>query len=377
MTFVANLLLFTHTLRRVGLAISLEQSLECALALELVDLGQREQVYYATRSLLVKRKEEIGIFDLVFNRFWQRAQSVANGQKMPIAPRHNIPLEQERATIVTLMAQRARQADPELDVADRAGRGSNAELLQRKAFSQMTPEELETVKRLIEQLHWQVSQRTTRRRTPDRRGEFLHIRPMLRAAAKQQGVVLKLHWQTRKVKRRPLVILADISGSMEKYARLLLQFAYSLTHGLGNVESFVFGTRLSHITPQLRLRNIDRAISEAAGNVQDWAGGTRIGESLRRFNVAWSRRVLRRGAIVLILSDGCDCGEVAILKQAMRYLQHRCYRLIWLNPLAGDPRYQPLVAGMAAALPFVDDFLPIHNLQSLQQLAQKLAAARA
>jgi uncharacterized protein with von Willebrand factor type A (vWA) domain len=160
---------------------------------------------------------------------------------------------------------------------------------------------------------------------------------------------------------------------MEKYTRLLLQFAYSVSRGLGQVECFVFGTRLSRITPQLRTKNIDRALNEVAENVFDWSGGTRIGESLHAFNRQWSKRVLRRGAIVLIISDGWERGDVSTLRQEMRYLQHRCYRLIWLNPLLGQTTYQPLVEGMAAALPFIDDFLPIHNLQSLEALGEHLA----
>jgi uncharacterized protein with von Willebrand factor type A (vWA) domain len=138
------------------------------------------------------------------------------------------------------------------------------------------------------------------------------------------------------------------------------------------VESFVFGTRLSRITNQIAVRNIDVALRDAGSTVLDWSGGTRIGDCLQRFNIEWSRRVLHRGAIVLIISDGCDCGDIETLRRSLRFLAHRCHRLIWLNPLAGDPRYQPLAAGMAAALPFIDDFMPIHNLQSLHQLSQRL-----
>jgi uncharacterized protein with von Willebrand factor type A (vWA) domain len=159
---------------------------------------------------------------------------------------------------------------------------------------------------------------------------------------------------------------------MEKYSRLMLQFFYSVTHRFRNVESFVFGTRLTRLTGQLRLRNIDRAIEGAGSEVVDWSGGTRIGDSLKTFNRQWGRRVLHRGAIVIIISDGWDRGDVSLLRQEMRSLNRRCYRLIWLNPLLGTQGYQPLVAGMTAALPFVDDFLPIHNLQSLLFLSAYL-----
>ncbi len=183
---------------------------------------------------------------------------------------------------------------------------------------------------------------------------------------------MRLYWQRRKRKQRPLVLIADISGSMEKYARLLLQFAYSVARSLRHVECFVFGTRLTRITNQLRLRNIDRAVDEAAHEVIDWAGGTRIGQSLRIFNQRWSRRVLGRGAVVLIISDGWEQGEPGLLARELRYIQHRCYRLIWLNPLLGRDSYRPLVSGMSAALSSIDDFLPIHNLSSLAALAQQI-----
>ena len=178
----------------------------------------------------------------------------------------------------------------------------------------------------------------------------------------------------KKIKQRPVVLIADISGSMEKYSRLILQFFYSLTHSLQRTESFVFGTRLSRITNELRLRNIDRALYEAGQEVVDWAGGTRIGDSLGVFNRRWGKRVLRRGAIVVVVSDGWERGDPGDLRREMRYLQHRCHRLIWLNPHLGHPAYEPLVEGMSAALPFIDEFLPIHNFHSLEQLAERLGA---
>ncbi len=372
--FLSNLLLFTDTLRRAGVSISLNQTIDLAQALELVDLGQRAQVYHAARCILISRKEDLALFDKLFNLFWRTPEPESNTElkKMPIAPRHDPP-KRAQLSLATLMAERARPGDPEVDLADKSGSFSAVEILQTKTFSRLTPGELETIKKLIQTMRWRVSQRQTRRRIPDRQGDRLNLRRVLRSCAKHGGVPLQLTWQSRKFKVRPVVILADISGSMEKYTRLLLQFAYSVTRGLGQVECFVFGTRLTRITPQLRTKNIDRALNEVAESVFDWSGGTRIGQSLAAFNRHWSKRVLRRGAIVLIISDGWERGDVSALRQEMRYLQHRCHRLIWLNPLLGQSGYQPLVEGMAAALPFIDDFLPIHNLQSLEALGQHLA----
>ncbi len=371
--FLSNLLFFVEALRRVGITVSLQQTLDVSQALTWIDLGNRDQVYHTARSLLVNRQEDLRLFDYVFNLFW-RAPSQngqGKGQKMPIAPRHNVA-QHKRPSIVTLMAQKARQADPEVEAADKSGSFSTIEILQQKSFSEMTPEELDAIKRLIQAMQWRVSMRQTRRYAPDAKGARLNMRRVLRSCVKHGGTPLKLSWKTQVIKPRPIVVLADISGSMEKYTRLLLQFYYSLTHSRTEVESFLFGTRLTRITTQLKLRNIDRAVTDAAQQVVDWSGGTRIGDSLRAFNRQWSRRVLRRGAIVLIISDGWERGDVTTLQQEMRYLQHRCHRLIWLNPLLGNVAYQPLVEGMAAALPYIDDFLPIHNLQSLEDLNKYL-----
>ena len=372
--FLSNCLLFTRALRQAGLPIGLDQSLAFAQALEWIDLGAREQVYHTARSLLVSRYEHLRLFDTIFNRFWrplgesERRQQ----QKMPRAPRHK-PREQP-FSIVTYMAAKAGLSDPEVDVSDKSGTASMVEVLQRKEFSQMTPEELERIKRLIQQMRWRISLRETRRRHRHRRGDLLHMRAIVRDAAQHNGRITRLFRQRRKVKQRPLVIIADISGSMEKYARLLLQFLYSVAHSLAQVECFVFGTRLTRITSQLKVRNIDQAIDQASREVVDWAGGTRIGESLRVFNRHWSRRVLGRGAVTLLISDGWEQGDPALLATEVRRLQRRCHRLIWLNPLLGRATYQPRVGGMQAVLSHIDDFLPIHNFQSLEALAQRLGA---
>jgi len=372
--FLSNCLLFIRALRQAGLPIGLDQALAFAQALEWIDLGARDQVYHTARSLLVSRYEHLRLFDAIFNRFWRPLgeSERRQRQKMPRAPRHK-PRDQP-FSIVTYMAAKAGLSEPEVDVSDKSGTASMVEVLQRKEFSQMTPEELERINRLIHQMRWRISLRETRRRRRHRRGDLLHMRAVVRDAARHNGRLTRLLWQRRKVKQRPLVIIADISGSMEKYARLLLQFLYSVAHSLPRVECFVFGTRLTRITGQLKLRNIDQAIDQASREVVDWAGGTRIGESLRVFNRHWSRRVLGRGAVALLISDGWEQGDPALLATEIRRLQRRCHRLIWLNPLLGRETYQPRVGGMQAVLPHIDDFLPIHNFQSLEALAQRLGA---
>jgi len=372
--FLNNSVLFTRLLRQAGIPIGLDQVIEFTRALEWIDLRSREQVYYTARSLLVCHHQHLRLFETIFNRFWRRlGDEAANArQKMPLAPRHK--RRAQSFTIVSYMAYKARLGDPEIDVVDKSGTASNLEVLQRKDFSLMTSEEIEQVKRLMVSIRWRISLRTTRRRLADRNGKLLHMRAVVRDAAQHGGVPLRLAWQRRKLKPRPFVIIADISGSMEKYSRLLLQFLYSVTHSLKHTECFVFGTRLTRITAQLKLRNIDQAIDQAAHQVVDWAGGTRIGASLHEFNRHWARRVLGRGAVVLLISDGWEQGHSALLARELRFLQHRCHRLIWLNPLMGRSTYQPVVGGMQAALAHIDDFLPINNFQSLSDLARHLGA---
>lgn len=372
--FAGNVLLFMQCLRNAGLPVSTDQVMDFARALTLIKIGQRPHVYHAARCLLVSRHEDLRLFDAIFDAFWSQKLELGQHppQIVPPAPRHNQP-----PVLVSYMASKAQPQDPELDVQDKSATYSDQERLSRKDFAQMTPDELNVVKHLIQAMRWKACFRRSRRRVASPAGDSLHMRRVMALAVRHGGVPLVLAWQRRKIKQRPLVLIADISGSMESYSRLVLQFFFSLSQSLKNVECFVFGTRLTRITLQLRLKNIDRAVSEAAGEVVDWAGGTRIGDSLLTFNHEWSRRVLHRGAIALIVSDGWERGDTDNLRKQMQYLQLRCYRLIWLNPLKDKGQYQPNVEGMAAALPFIDDFLPIHNLHNLTALAEHLAALSA
>ena len=369
-SFLRNLLLFGRALRAAGVKVSLEQVLGFARSLDWLEIGDRQQVFHAGRALLVSRREDLAVFAVVFERFWL---GIHEGRGKPAQlPMPRRGLRRARHLQVTALADQTPAADPEVEVGDRKATYSAEEVLRRRDFARMSGEELAEVRRLIERTAWRLSQRRTRRLVAHRRGARLHLRRMLRDAARLGGAAPRLRRLSRKIKQRPIVLLADISGSMDRYSRLILQLFYSATHSLREVECFVFGTRLTRVTSQLRLRNIDRALADASRQIVDWSGGTRIGGSLAAFNRRWARRVLRRGAVVIIVSDGWERGDVAQLGREMRHLHHRCHRLIWLNPHLGQLGYEPLVEGMAAALPWVDDFLPIHNLRSLRQLARRL-----
>jgi uncharacterized protein with von Willebrand factor type A (vWA) domain len=249
---------------------------------------------------------------------------------------------------------------------------SPQELLRHKDFSELTPEELNEVRRLMQEMVWDLEQRRTRRKTHAARGAYLDMRRTFRQNLRYGVHPLQLAWQRRKLKRRPLVVICDISGSMDHYSRILLQFIYALSNKLEKVEAFVFSTRLTRITRYLKESDVDAALDQVSRAVQDWNGGTRIGEVVKTFNYDWGRRVLGQGAVVLIISDGWDRGDIGLLDREMSRLQLSCQRLIWLNPLLGSPNYEPLTRGIQAALPYIDDFMPVHNLASLEQLGHLL-----
>ena len=367
-----NLVAFGRVLRDAGLTVTTTQIEDVARALAALGVQDRERTFRVCRALLVKRKDDLGLFERLFRWFWRDPLDLAGAgpRRIPEAPRRKAT---GQFTIATYGAFKAGEGHEELDVTDRSETYSDEELLWSRRFADMSEEELAAVRRLLRDMEWSASLRRTRRYVPDRRGPSIDLRRVLREVGRLGSVPARLPKRRRAVKKRPVILLADISGSMEKYSRLVLQFFHAMVSSMPNVETFVFGTRLSRITPELRLRNMDRALEDAARGVVDWSGGTRIGASLATFNREWSRRLLRRGAVVVIVSDGCDGEGGEALAREMRYLHLRCHRLIWLNPFSGHERYAPRVSGMAAALPFVDHFLPLHNVRALHDFSELLA----
>ena len=391
----ANLLAFGRRLRAAGLPIGSGQILSLLDAVAAVDLRKRHDVYHAARATLVTRPEHIPVFDAEFARFWRRLTSAepapveafvatdAPAQlPLPEASRRKRQasgpvagsVEEERTVVAITEADEADAGEteelevPPEDVLIFSAR----EVLRKKDFSQCSPDEVAEARRIIEAMDWRLGTRQTRRRVRANRGDQIDPRATMRRSLRHGGVPIDLRRRQRKERTRPLILLCDISGSMDRYARLLLRFVHALGQGRDATEVFVFGTRLTRITRELRKRDVDDAISDVVKSVDDWSGGTRIGEAIKAFNFKWGRRVLRSGATVVIISDGWDRGDPALLAREMARLQRSCRRLIWLNPLLGAAGYQPLTQGMRAALPFVDDFLPVHNLRSLEVLAALL-----
>lgn len=369
-----NLVLFGRLLRALGLDVTPTQIIDLAEGLRHIDLRRRQDFKNAARTILVKRHEHLELFDRAFDLFWQ-ARETGELARMDLGQLlQNKPQAGQEELILTEANDTGTGPDQEEEEPgiDEIYTYSAQEVLRQKDFSELTQHEIEQVRRLMQEMAWQLEQRRTRRTTRAPRGVYLDMRRMFRQNLRYGGEPLQLAWRRRKQKRRPLVVICDISGSMERYTRILLQFIYVISNGLEKVEAFVFSTRLTRITHYLRERDIDQALDHVTEAVQDWAGGTRIGEALKTFNYAWGRRVLGQGAIVLVISDGWNRGDIDLLEREMSRLQLSCHRLIWLNPLLGSVNYEPLTRGIQAALPFVDDFMPVHNLESLIQLGNLL-----
>lgn len=372
-----NLLLFGRVLRRLGLDINPGRMMDLVGALDHIEIGNRSDFFYAARTLLVHEREDLSLFDEAFELFWRKPAESWDVQWQGLSRRRRPtkpvvippPLKDESSAA----GDSNSESKEPLTIVEITRTYSDREVLRHKDFAQMSVEESEAVKELMSHLSWKISERRTRRRQPGKGGMF-DLRRTVRTSLRAGGEIFQWSYREPKRKPRPLVIIADISGSMERYTRILLHFIYGMKASLTqSVEAFVFSTRLTRITRPLQIRDLDLALKNVGALVNDWAGGTRIGESLKYFNFEWGRRVLSRGAVVLIISDGWDRGDVDLLDREMARLKRNCHRVIWLNPLLGAPEYEPLTRGIQAALPYIDHFLPVHNLASLEDLANRLA----
>jgi len=372
------MLAFGGVLRASGLPVTTPELMDAVRALELVDLMDRDEVYRALRTVLVSRMEEQPAFDRCFEAFWRFQAEEGQGLEglvsmvQPTLPENehggNPPEagQDKQAQIALDDWEEGEEADDEpLEVPGL----SNREVLMERDFSTFPAEQLDEVARLTVLIAKRLARRMSRRRKPTRRGGIVDLRRSMRANL-MKGEIIELRRRSRRRRKVRLVLLCDVSGSMDLYSRFLLQFLYALQNLFGRVETFTFATRLTRVSDLLRGPSYKRVLRRLT-EVRDWSGGTRIGEAIRDFNQEWGRLVDRR-AIVLILSDGWDTGEPDVLAQEMLTLKRRAGRVLWLNPLLGNPSYEPLTRGMAAALPLVDHFAAAHNLSSLRELATHL-----
>ena len=371
-----NLLRFAEVLRRLGLDAGPANVLDMVRATEHVHIGRRGEFYQAARSIFVHRKQDLPVFDEAFNVFWRKPNTARSGMDLrSMGEQRRFRKPQVSAGSDEPMDDAlALAGDPDDDSVSQVNLTrtySAREVLRQKDFAQFSGQEIAEARRMMASLRWDLGQRRTRRMTPGD-GASLDVRRTLRRSLQYGGELFDLAGRGPKSRPRSLALICDVSGSMERYTRMLLYFIHTIAAGQP-IEAFLFATRLTRITRQLRYRSIDQAIAEVSRAVPDWAGGTRIGEAVKTFNYQWLRRTLRGQAIVMIISDGWDRGEPELLARETSRLQRSCHRLMWLNPLLGSPDYQPLTQGMQAALPYVDDFLPVHNMNSLQALADRLS----
>jgi uncharacterized protein with von Willebrand factor type A (vWA) domain len=368
----ANILLFGRMLRAAGLDVHHGRLLDAIRALEWVGIGSRADAAATLRSLLVHDRDEIARFDRAFELFFKAHRAPAPGLPLfSLGERPRVVAKPMTAVPVHTELEDVR-ADSAGPTSRAVGAWSHAGVSRTKDFGEFTERELEAARTLMERLPWRLSRRRTRRwrRAPSGAPD---LRRVLRRNA-MLGDLIDLPRRARREVPRPIVLLGDVSGSMERYSRVLTHFVYGLAHTATRVEVFLFATRLTRVTQHLTARRGGAALTRLAREVQDWGGGTRIGEALRAFNTRWARRVVRNGPVVLIVSDGWDRGDPALLSRELARVRRGCRRLIWLNPLLGSAQYEPLTRGMQAALRHVDDFLPAHNLVSLEQLADHLRA---
>ena len=369
-SLAGNVLLFGRVLRAAGLEVHHARLLDAVRALEWIGVRSRMDVAATLRALLVHRQVDLARFDEAFALFFREHRPAAPG--LPLFSLGERP--RVIATPAPGSAVRVEIEDAEAGATATTrvvGAWSAAGVLRTKDFAEFTEADLERARVLLRDLPWSLSVRRTRRWGRASRGG-VDLRPLLRQNLTRGGDLIDLPRRERLTGVRPIVVIADVSGSMERYSRVLLSFVYGLAHSRAKVEAFLFATQLTRVTRPLIDERSAAVFTRLARDVQDWGGGTRIGEALRTFNLRWARRVIRNGPIVLLVSDGWDRGDPALLGRELARIRRSCRRLIWLNPLLGSAHYEPLTRGMQAALRHVDDFLPVRNLASLEDLAHHL-----
>jgi uncharacterized protein with von Willebrand factor type A (vWA) domain len=374
-----NVMHFARLLRAAGLRIGPDRVIDCVRALEIAGASRRDDWYWTMSSVLLSREEQRPIFDQAFRIFWRDPKLVEKMMQMLLPKTYGRAgkedEQQSQRLTDALFGQKKpeprEQQEQKIEL-DAKLTFSAREVLQRLDFDTMSAAELAEAKKMIAALRLPLPQIRTRRLAPSQRGRRVDLRATLRESLREGGDVIPLVRAAPKELHPPLVVLCDISGSMNPYARMFLHFLHAITNDRDRVSVFVFGTRLTNITRQLRHRDVDVAMAKVADAIKDWSGGTRIGACLREFNWRWSRRVLGQNACVLLVSDGLDREAGEGLGEEMERLAKSCRYLVWLNPLLRYERFEARPAGVRAMLPHVDLFLPVHNLKSLLDLARTL-----
>ena len=379
----ANIMHFARVLRAAGLPIGPGKVLDAINALATVGIGRRDDFYWTLHATFVNRRNQRELFDQAFHIFWKNPQILERMMSMMLpsaqlaeeeAPENDLSSRvAEALTAGTEAREEIKTREKEEVEFDATLTWSQDEVFRDLDFEKMTNAEMEAAKAAMQQIRLPLRAIPTRRFHPSKNGARIDMRTTLRSSLRSNGDIIPMHWRKRKRRNPPLVVLCDISGSMERYARMLLHFLHAVTNDQDRVHTFLFGTRLTNVTRYLRYRDIDISLENVASAVVDWSGGTRIGECLKDFNRFWSRRVLTQGAVVVLITDGLDRDGGEGLPLEMDRLHRSSRHLIWLNPLLRYDKFQPKSHGIKAILPHVDEFRPVHNLESLAQLAHILS----
>jgi len=381
--FAVNIMHFARVLRQSGLPVGPGHVLDALDAAGCGSLSSREDFYWTLHAVFVKRREHREIFDQAFHVFWKKPRMLEQLMQLLF---HQItrPAEEKakkagfrrlaEAMFDNVDTGSHREEKHETLDFDATFSHSALEVLRSKDFEQMTVAEQARVRRAIERLRLNRIEITTRRYRPALNGERIDLRRTLKGSLRAGGHLIDLERRERQRHEPPLVVLCDISGSCSNYSRMFLHFLHALTNDRDRVSVFLFGTRLTNISRELKRRDVDEAMVKVSAAVKDWSGGTRIGASLREFNFHWARRVLTQGAHVLIMTDGLDREDSGLLESEMARLRRSARHVVWLNPLLRYERFEPRASGIKAMLPYVDEFRPVHSLESLEDLARTLAA---
>jgi hypothetical protein len=374
-----NIMHFARVLRAAGLPIGPDRIIDALRALETAGIERREDFYWTLAAVFLSKREQQELFDQAFHIFWrdpqmlERIMSLLLPQIYGSAGQTEQPQAGKRLSDALNSKREQQQQEEQQRIGiDASLTFSQSELLQHADFETMTGAELAQAKKLIARLRLPIPEVQTRRFRPDARGARIDLPATLRASLKGGAQIIALKRRSRIARHPPLVVLCDISGSMSRYSRMFLHFLHAITNDRDRVHTLVFGTRLTNITRHLRNRDVDIAMNRVASAIQDWAGGTRIGVCLEEFNRKWSRRLLGQNAVVLLISDGLDRDVGEGLGAEMERLHKSCRKLVWLNPLLRYEGFQPRPSGVRAMLPHVDAFMPVHNIESLIDLAREL-----
>jgi len=376
-----NVMHFARALRAAGLPIGPDRVLDAVRALEVAGVGRRDDFYWTLASVFLDRREQFEIYDQAFHIFWRDPQLLERVMAMFLPQVYGRQGREERqasSRVAEALHPRPKKPQekpvepPQETQLDASLSFSAREVLQHADFETMTAEEIAQAKKMLAKLRLPIPEIRVRRLAPDPDGQRVDLRASLRASLRNGAQIIQLRRRSPQRRHPPLVVMCDVSGSMNRYSRMFLHFLHAITNDRDRVTSFVFGTRLTNISRHLRHRDVDVAMSGVADAIADWSGGTRIGNCLREFNLRWSRRVLGQNAVVLLISDGLDGDVGEGLAREMERLHKSCRKLIWLNPLLRYEGFEARPAGVRAMLPHVDEFMPVHNVASLIDLARAL-----